>query len=256
MWCTSHALDINMKNILYFLFLPLSLFAQRETKTDTTWIENTGGQFFGVRRIVYQNNEEAYTKTLIGDTARLAQNQVDRIITQAQSMAQDARTVSNFRKQLAGLVRESNAVESASGVSPMDTVQKRYAGKFLVPGWTIRQNGAITNISFAVNNAGNFRYTIQGSATRGADLFGSVMILNGYPTQGNQIELYENSEGNYMNIDRSVVVRTPGSTANLAGSGNRAADGPPIIEKSEPAQQAPVKTPPQKPKKKKKSPRI
>jgi len=227
-----------MKKILFLLLFPLSVFAQRETKTDTTWIENTDGLFFGVRRVVYHNNEESYTKTLIGDTARLAQNQVERIISQAQSMANDARAVSNFRRQLAGLVRESNAVKSASGVSPLDTVQKRYVGKFLIPGWTIRQSGAITDISFAVNANGNFRYTILGSATRGADLFGSVLILNGYPTQGNQIELYENSEGNYMTLDRSVVVRTPGSTANLAGSQNRSIEAP-----------AEKKAPPQKKKK-------
>ena len=76
-----------MRNILYFLFLPLSLFAQRETKVDTSYIESANGAFFSVRRVVYLNDEEDYKKTLIGDTARLVQNQIERITAQAASMA-------------------------------------------------------------------------------------------------------------------------------------------------------------------------
>lgn len=218
----SQYLDIDMKNILFVLcFCPLFLFAQRETKTDTTWIENTGGVFFGVHRIVYQNDEETYTKTMIGDTARLANNQIERIVTQAQSMAKDAAVVSTFKRRLADLKRESAAVLTASGVSPIDTVQKRFVSQFLVSGWTIRQAGTITDISFNVTNGGNLRYTIAGQATKGADLFGDVLILNQYPAAGSQVELYRNSERNYMSVDRSVVIREPGSQANLSGSQNR-----------------------------------
>ena len=229
-----------MRNILYFRFLPLSLFAQRETKVDTTWIENAGGQFFGVRRIVYLNNEEDYKKTLIGDTARLAQNQVERITTRAASMARDAQTVSNFKRQLAGLIRESNAVLAASGVSPIDTVQKLHVLKFLSPGWTIRESGVISDVSFIVNANGRLRYTVTGQSARNADLFGDVMILNAYPITGSQIELYRNSEGNYMSLDRSVVVRTPGSTANLSGSQSRMMQAP-VIEQAPTKKAAPKK---------------
>lgn len=219
-----------MKNILFFLLLPLSLFAQRETKTDTTWIENAGGKFFGVRRVIYQNDEETYSKTLIGDTARLVNNQVERIISSAQSMANDAQTVSIFKRKLADLLRESAAVKSASGVSPIDTVQKRFVSKFLVSGWTIRQSGVITDVSFSVNVNGRLRYTISGGTAKGADLFGDVLILNAYPSAGNQVELYRNSENNYMTLDRAVVVREPGSTANVSGSASRSVVAPPVIE--------------------------
>lgn len=234
-----------MKNILYFLLLPLSLFAQRETKTDTSYIESANGSFFSARRVVYLNDEEDYKKTIIGDTARLVQNQIERITAQAASMARDAQTVSNFKRQLAGLIRESNAVLAASGVSPIDTVQKLHVLKFLSPGWTIRQSGVITDVSFAVNANGRLRYTVTGQSARNADLFGDVMILNAYPITGSQVELYRNSEGNYMTLDRSVVVRMPGSTANVAGGQSRSLDAPPVIEKLE----APTKK--QAPKKKK-----
>lgn len=215
-----------MKNILFFLLLPLSLFSQRETKTDTTYLINESGKWFSARRVVYINNEETFAKTLIGDTSRLVQNQIERITSAAQSMAQDAQTVSNFKRQLAGLTRESDAIKTAAGKSPLDTVQKRNVAKFLVPGWTIRQSGAITDISFVVNAQGRFRYTIQGQATKNADLFGDVMILNAYPSAGSQVELYRNSEGNYMSMGRSVVVREPGSQANLQGGQNRDAAQP------------------------------
>ena len=241
-----------MRNIIYFLFLPLSLFAQRETKVDTTWIENAGGQFFGVRRIVYLNDEEDYKKTLIGDTARLAQNQVERITTRAASMAVDASQVSTFKRKLADLLRESDAVLAASGVSPIDTVQKLHVLKFLSPGWTIRENGTISDVSFIVNANGRLRYTVTGQAARNADLFGDVMILNAYPAQGSQVGLYRNSEGNYMSLDRSVVVRVPGSTANLSGGTSREAAAP-VLKTAEP-ETTPI--PPPKGKKKKKSPRI
>ena len=241
-----------MKHLLYFLFLPLSLFAQRETKTDTSYIESANGSFFSVRRVVYLNDEETYQKTLIGDTARLVQNQIERITSQAASMARDAQTVSNFKRQLAALIRESNAVLAASGVSPIDTVQKLHVLKFLSPGWTIRQSGTISDVSFIVNASGRLRYTVTGQAARNADLFGDVMILNAYPAQGSQVELYRNSEGNYMSLDRSVVVRVPGSTANLSGSTSREAAAP-VLKTVEP-ETTPI--PPPKGKKKKKSPRI
>lgn len=215
-----------MKKILFFLLFPACLLAQRETKIDTSWYENTAGKWLKVTRVVYLNDEETLTKVLVGDTSRLVQNQIDRIILSAQSMANDARTVSVFKRRLADLVRESNAIRDASGLSPIDTVQKRYVGKFLQSGWSIRQSGAITDISFAVNAQGRLRYTIQGQQTRNADLFGDVLILNAYPAQGSQVELYRNSENNYMSIDRSVVVREPGSSANLTGSANRSAAPP------------------------------
>lgn len=242
-----------MKKILFLLLLPLSVFAQRETKTDTTYLINESGKWFSARRVVYINNEETFNKTLIGDTARLVQNQIERITAQAASMARDAQTVSNFKRQLAGLIRESNAVLAASGVSPIDTVQKLHVLKFLAPGWTIRQSGAITDISFLVNAQGRFRYTITGQQTRNADLFGDVIILNAYPTTGNRVELYRNSEGNYMSLDRSVVVREPGSTANLQGGQSREAAAPTIEAAPAPVKETPKPAPK---KKKRKSPRI
>ena len=219
-----------MKKILFLLLL-LTLFhvclcAQRETKVDTTYIVNDAGKWFGVRRIVYLNDEESLTKTLIGDTSRLVKNQIDRIIISAESMANDARIVSVFKRRLADLKRESDSILSASGVSPLDTVQKRYVGKLLSGAWTIREGGNITPITFTVNAQGRLRYLVQGGQTRNADLFGDVLILNAYPSQGNQVELYVNSERNYMSIDRSVVVREPGSQANLGGGQNRAAPMP------------------------------
>lgn len=210
-----------MKNILFLLLLPLSLLAQRETKVDTSYIINDGGQWFSARRVVYLNDEETFSKTLIGDTSRLVQNQIERIISQAGSMANDARTVSGFKRRLSDLKRESDAIRTASGVSPLDTVQKRYAGKLLNGAWTIRESGVLTPITFTVNAQGRLRYLIQGGQTRNADLFGDVLILNAYPAQGSQVELYLNSERNYMSIDRSVVVREPGSTANLQGGQSR-----------------------------------
>ena len=227
-----------MKKILFFLLFPICLFAQRETKVDTTYMVNDAGKWFGVHRVVYLNDEETFTKTLIGDTSRLVQNQIDRIILSAQSMANDARTVSVFKRRLADLVRESNTIRDASGVSPIDTVQKRYVGKFLIGAWTIREAGAITPITFNVNAQGRLRYLIQGGQTRNADLFGDVLILNAYPAQGSQVELYRNSENNYMSIDRSVVVREPGSTANLQGGASRSLEVQPPVQPAE----TPVKT--------------
>lgn len=211
-----------MKKILFFLLLfPACLLAQREVKLDTTWLENAGGKWLKVSRVVYLNDEETLTKVLVGDTSRLVQNQIDRIILSAQSMANDARTVSTFRRRLNDLIRESNAIRTASGVSPIDTVQRRYVGKFLQAGWTIRESGTITPITFNVNAQGRLRYTVQGQSARNADLFGDVLTLNAYPSPGNQVELYMNSERNYMSLDRSVVVREPGSSANLTGNANR-----------------------------------
>lgn len=232
-----------MKKLLFLFFFPAILTAQREVSLDTTYFENASGNFFSVRRVVYLNGEETFTKTIIGDTSSLVENQINRIIRQAESMAIDAATVSNFRRRLADLKRESNVILAASGVSPLDTVQARSVSKFLAPGWTIRESGAITGITFNVNAQGRLRYTVQGQSARNADLFGDVLILNAYPAAGSQVELYKNSEGNYMAVDRSVVVREPGSTANLGGGSSReAAPAPEPKPKTTPARTKNVKS--------------
>lgn len=179
--------------------------------TDTSYITLQGGQFFEVKMQTFQDGSSINTQTLIGDSTALVQATEARIVSKAATLAVDARYVSQSRKTLTGLIREDNAVETATGVSPLKNIVAQYSGAFLESGWKIKETGAAVDIAFSVNGAGNLRYTPDGGTTRTAILFGDAIRLRNW-SGTNDLDLYQlKAGGAWINLDRTVVLRPPGN---------------------------------------------
>lgn len=211
-----------MRNYFLFILLltPLFLAAQSgEPVTDTSYLEKQGSLFFEVRRMVYADGGEIQTRTSIGDTAQLVQAAKDRLTSKAATMAVDVRFVSQFRSQFTTLLRESDAVQALTGISPQREVQDEHAAPFLEDGWTIRRDATTSPVAFTVNAQGALRYAVNGGSTSPALLLGSAMRLRNYPSNGNFTDVYVLATGVWVSCDRSVVLRPPGNDAPV----NRAA---------------------------------
>lgn len=202
-----------MKNILLFLCLmPLALAAQNdEPVSDTSYITLQSGKFYEVRTSFYQDGEEITTKSLIGDTAQLVQAMQDRITSKAASLAVDARYLSTARKQLTVLNRESDAVKNLTGIDPLKKIQDERIAPLLIAGWKIRRDGTTSDLEFTVSAQGNLRYAINAGSTKAATLFGDVIRLKNYPSNGNDTDLFLLRNGNFVNLDRSTILRPPGN---------------------------------------------
>lgn len=205
-----------MKNKLSMLLAALILcsaaFAQTgEPVQDTSWIEKTGSQFFEVKRSVYADASEMTSKTLIGDTSALVQATKDRLTSKAATMAIDVRHVSQFRRQIGDLLRESDAVATLTGIDPQREVQNDYSAPFLSGTWSIRRDGTTSDVTFALNGQGALRYTIGAAGSKAALLLGNGLRLKNYPSNGTDTDLFRLPTGVWVDATRSVILRPPGN---------------------------------------------
>lgn len=208
-----------MKNLFAFAFLlPTLLCAQSEPVSDTSYLVKQGTDFFEVITLLYADGSEQTTKTLIGDTAALVSAAKNRMTSKAASMAVDVRYVSTFRKQLTGLVRESNAVLALTGIDPQKQVQDEHVAPFLLDGWTVKRDATTDPVVFTVNAQGNLRYSVGGAATKAGQLFGNAMRLKNYPSNGTDTDVYRLQNGVWVNADRTVILRPPGNNAPVSRS--------------------------------------
>jgi hypothetical protein len=219
-----------MKNILLFallLYRAIAFAQSGEPVQDTSWIEKTGSQFFEVKKSAYADASELTIKTLIGDTAALVQATKSRIMSRAATMAVDVRHVSQFRRQIGDLLRESDAVATLTGIDPQRSVQNDYADPFLSGTWTIRRDGTASGVTFALNGQGALRYTVGASGSKAALLLGNGLRLKNYPANGTDTDLFMLPNGVWVDATRSVILRPPGNTDPV----NRAAAPTPVRTK-------------------------
>ena len=199
--------------IFALLLCSAPTFAQSgEPVQDTSWIEKNGSQFFEVKRSVYADASELTSKTLIGDTAALVQATKDRISSRAATMAVDVRHVSQFRRQIGDLLRESAAVATLTGIDPQRAVQDDYSAPFLTGTWTIRRDGTTSDVTFALNGQGALRYTVGAAGSKAAILLGNGVRLKNYPSNGTDTDLFRLPNGVWVDATRSVILRPPGNS--------------------------------------------
>jgi len=131
-------------------------------------------------------------------------------------MSVDVRYVSTFRRQFSELLREADAVKALTSIDPQRLVQDENASPFLESGWTIRRDGASSDIAFTVNAQGALRFTVGGAGSKAALLIGSGLRLKNYPSNGTDTDLFALQNGVWVNSDRSTVLRPPGNDAPVS----------------------------------------
>ena len=215
-----------MRHLIYILLcLPVFVWGQKDLTLDTTWITNTGGQFYENHIFRYSTGEEdGGYKRLIGDTTTTYRKYTERLEQRAEQLANDANAVFGFPAVVKELIRQDNAITAQVGKSPLDSLRRKYSHTFTDTTWTIRSGGTVKNIVFSVMNAGVFRYKLDTFTIRQAALFGYVIRLNNYAGTSDEIILYRVRDYYYTNIDGTIKLK-PTLAPNAA---NKGAIGPPV----------------------------
>jgi hypothetical protein len=201
-----------MKKLLFsLLFTPIFLAAQSGEPVDSSYFVWEDSLFFEIKTLVYPDAYQLISKTPIGDSTDLAEMQKARMTSNAATMAIDVRHVSRFKKRFTTLLRESDAVLTLTGIDPQREAQNEFSAPFLLPGWTIKRNGATSDVVFTVNAQGALRFNVAATGSKAALLIGAALRLKNYPEVGTDTDVYLLENGVWVDATRSVILRPPGN---------------------------------------------
>lgn len=196
-----------MKNITTIIALLawFSASSQHIQTLDSTWVNNTGGQFFEYRLIQYMSGEEYLTKKKLGDTSQVVSLYKEEFIRSTDTWATDIEWTSTFSKKVTELIRQDQALTTSLGRSPIKTILETH--KWMVDSIFKTKEGNKTRaIKFSITNQGNLRYKIDTFATRNATLLGKAIRLSNYLNTGNSLDLYQFRDGRWRDGTRTVQI--------------------------------------------------
>jgi hypothetical protein len=193
------------------LFLLCSLFAQAQTITKDYTLGSDGTTYFEVTTVTQDDGSYVVTANPVGPAAELAKDQADKIEARMEPLRYSGFVVSFARKRLLEEIKNDSTILALTGTSPLQIIQNRYAPELLTPGWTIDQGAGFIPLVFTVNAQGMLRYSVNGAATRQAQMYGPILRLINYPSNGNNMELFLSENGSrYFSLpNRVVVVKKP-----------------------------------------------
>lgn len=195
-----------MKNILLFLLLPLFASAQEITK-DTSYLTNSGGNFFNVNRIEYENGAYSEASTMIGDTLAVLSLYVNKISNEANQYASAAVVAMRAQSATAALAKLDTVMAARLARSPITAIMDSYERGFLQGSWEISSSGAVTAVTFPrLSSNKRIRLLPAGSTARTMIIYGNMLRLVGYPVSGNNT-LFKVKEGRWENITRTIILR-------------------------------------------------
>lgn len=120
-----------------FLFLLCGLFAQAQTVTKSYVLGTDGTTYFEVTTTTQEDESATTTKVRIGPAASLASDQADKIESKSRDLAGNAFAVSRTNLRLNEIGAVDAEILALTTVSPLKSIQARYASSFTAPGWTI-----------------------------------------------------------------------------------------------------------------------
>lgn len=200
-----------MKYTLFFLLCSLSAFAQTTTRTFVLSADSVN--YLEVTRITAEDGF-SYTETarLVGPSNAIANDQADKIETIMSSLAQSAYAVSFANRTIKEVVATDSIVSAITSESALSVIKGRYSTLLLSSGWTIDTGtGTFVDLVFTINGQGNLRYSVNGSATKAATIYGAVLRLQSFPSTGTATDFYisENGQRYFSLPNRSMVIKKP-----------------------------------------------
>jgi hypothetical protein len=194
-----------MKYILFLLFaLATATLTAQEVSQDSSVIFHQNGQFWKRQTIIYTTGESLVKTTLLGDTAQTVNTYTNAFRALASTLANDARFILTFRRQL---------IEAVTGADPLELI---YADSVVfAPGWTISSGGAASQaLNFSTTAAGQLRYNIAGGTNRNAFYFGEVIQFRNFPyatgLTGVTVNFYRRADGKYSDLLQNHILIPPG----------------------------------------------
>ena len=200
-----------MKQTLFILLFASLLQAQTTTKTYVLGTDNV--TYFEVTTVTQEDESATTTKVRVGPAASLAADQADKIEAKSRELANAAFAVSRTNARLIEINTVDADILALTTVSPLKIIQARYAAELLTSGWTIDKGdgNGFTALVFTINGSNNLRYSINGSATKAAEIYGDLLTLSGYPSTGSNTDFYLSGNGkNYFSLpNRAAVIKKP-----------------------------------------------
>ena len=198
--------------IAILLFAAFTASAQTQTVTlDTTYIVNSGGNFFEVSRIEYSNGAYSEKRDFLGDTLTIYNRYVAKIESEANEIAAAAATAYRMRQKTSDWAKLDTVTTARLLRSPITGIMDVYEKEFLTGNWQIEFSGTSTAATFP-RLSSNKRIRLQANGTaRTMLLYGKVMRLVNYPFTGLNT-LFQFREGYWINLEfgdsaRRVVLR-------------------------------------------------
>jgi hypothetical protein len=198
--------------IAILLFAAFTASAQTQTVTlDTTYIVNSGGNFFEVSRIEYSNGAYSEKRDFLGDTLTIYNRYVAKIEGEANEIAAAAATAYRMRQKTSDWAKLDTVTTARLLRSPITGIMDVYEKEFLTGNWQIEFSGTSTAATFP-RLSSNKRIRLQANGTaRTMLLYGKVMRLVNYPFTGLNT-LFQLREGYWINLEfgdsaRRVVLR-------------------------------------------------
>lgn len=195
-----------MKNTLLFIILPALLSAQGITK-DTSYLTNSGGNFFNVTRIEYDNGAYSENSVLVGDTTATLSLYVNQIANEAQKYSSAAVVAMRAQAAAATLAKLDTLITARLLRSPITSIMDSYEREFLEGSWQIQFGGTNTAVTFPrLSTNGRIRLLPAGSTARTLLIYGNMLRLVNYPVAGPNT-LFKVRNGRWENLTRTIVLR-------------------------------------------------
>lgn len=195
-----------MKKLLFLLIFPAFLSAQEITK-DTSYLTNSGGNFFNVSRVEYDNGAYSESATLVGDTLAVLSLYVNRISNEANQYASAAVIAMRAQSATATLAKLDTFISALLLRSPITAIMDSYEREFLQGSWQIEYNGTATAVTFPrISTNKRIRLLPAGGTARTMIIYGNMLRLVGYPVSGNNT-LFKVKEGRWGNLTRTIILR-------------------------------------------------
>ena len=195
-----------MKKLLFLLLFPAFLSAQEITK-DTSYLTNSGGNFFNVNRIEYDNGAYSETSAMIGDTLAVLSLYANKISSEANQYAAAAVIAMRAQSATAVLAKLDTVMAARLARSPITAIMDSYEREFLQGTWEIVNGGVATSVTFPRLSTNNrIRLLPAGGTARTMIIYGNMLRLVGYPVSGNNT-LFKVKEGRWGNLTRTIILR-------------------------------------------------
>ena len=195
-----------MKKLIFLLLFPAFLSAQEVTR-DTSYLTNSGGNFFNVNRIEYDNGAYSETSAMIGDTLAVLSLYANKISSEANQYAAAAVIAMRAQSATAVLAKLDTVMAERLARSPITAIMDSYEREFLQGTWEIVNGGVATSVTFPrLSTNKRIRLLPAGGTARTMIIYGNMLRLVGYPVSGNNT-LFKVKEGRWGNLTRTIILR-------------------------------------------------